>query len=71
MTQAQDRLGKLDEAMEDIRSSVQALGQVPNEAVPRVTIDGAQHQLLELEQRLRALHEDLEGTESQGNSDHE
>jgi hypothetical protein len=71
MTSSQDTLGRLDEARQGIRVALQALGEIPGEAVPQVTNDGIQHQLRELEQRLRALHDDLAPAGKQVSSDRE
>jgi hypothetical protein len=71
MTSSQDTLSRLDEARQDIRKALQALGQIPGEAVPQVTNDGIQHQLRELEQRLRALHDDLAPAGKRTTSDQE
>lgn len=46
MTASQDTLGKLKEARRGLRSAMQALEQISDSAVPRVTNDGIQHQLL-------------------------
>ena len=59
MTSSQDSLGRLDDARRGLRTALKALEQIPDIDVPRVTNDGIQHQLHELEQRLRALHDDL------------
>ena len=71
MTSSQDTLGRLDEARQGIRMALQALGQIPSDTVPRVTNDGIQHQLRELEQRLRALHDDLAPARKRTTSDQE
>jgi hypothetical protein len=71
MTSSQDTLGRLDEARRGIRSALAALGKIPDEAVPRVTNDGLQHELHEVEKRLQALREDLVPAGKQASSDQE
>lgn len=71
MTSSQDTLGKLVEARQGIRAALKALGQVPTDTVPRVTIDGIQHQLREVEERLHTLQDDLAPARKQTSSDQE
>jgi hypothetical protein len=59
MTSSRDTLRRLEEARQGVRSALQALGQIPSDAVPRVTSDGLQHELLEVEERLQALRDDV------------
>jgi hypothetical protein len=59
MTSSQDTLGTLDVASQGIHSALDALDQIRDREAPRVTIDGIQHELSEVEQRLQALCEGL------------
>jgi hypothetical protein len=69
MTSSQDTLGKLDEARQGVRAALNALGQIPTEDVPRVTNDGIQHELLEVDERLQALRDDMEEAGKQSTQD--
>jgi hypothetical protein len=69
MTSSQDALSHLDEAREGIRLALQALDQLPADAVPQVTTDGIQHELLEVAERLQALRDDLAPAGNQASRD--
>jgi hypothetical protein len=71
MTSSQDTVGRLDEARRGIQVALDALGKIPDEAVPRVTNDGIQHQLREVDTRLEALRDDLVPAGKQTSSDQE
>jgi hypothetical protein len=71
MTSSQDTLGRLDEARKGIRVALEALGQILDDAMPRVTNDGIQHQLREVDARLEALRDDLVPAGKQSSSDQE
>lgn len=71
MTSSQDTLSRLDAARRGIRSALQALGQIPDDAVPRVTNDGLQHELREVEARLEALRDELASAGKRTGSDQE
>lgn len=71
MTASHDTLSRLDEARRGIKAALQALGQISDDAVPRVTNDGIQHQLREVDTRLEALHDDLVPAGKQTSSDQE
>jgi hypothetical protein len=71
MTSSRDALGNLDAARRGIRSAQQALGQIPTDTTPRVTIDGIQHELRVLEERLDTLQDDLASAGKQTSADQE
>lgn len=71
MMASQDTLSRLDDARRGIRAALDALGKIPDDAVPRVTNDGIQHELHEVENRLRALREDLVPAGQQNGADQE
>ena len=71
MTSSQETLRSLERASKGVRTALDALGQIPDEAVPRVTTDGLQHELREVEIRLQALHEDLAPNAKPTGSDHQ
>lgn len=59
MTSSQETIRRLDEARRGIRLALEAMGQIPDDDVPRVTNDGIQHELREVDERLQALRDDL------------
>ncbi|MDQ2653374.1 MAG: hypothetical protein M3Z20_10070 [Chloroflexota bacterium] len=71
MMSSQDSLARLDEARRGIRSALDALGKIPDEAVPRVTNDGIQHELQDVEKRLQVVRDDLAPAGKQTSSDQE
>ena len=71
MTASQDTISRLDEARRGVRVALDALGTIPDEAVPRVTNDGIQHELREVDARLQALRDDLAPTGKQRRSGQE
>jgi hypothetical protein len=69
MTSSQETIRRLDDARRGVRLALDALGKIPDDDVPRVTNDGIQHELLEVDERLQALREDLSPAGKQDRSD--
>jgi hypothetical protein len=61
MTPPRDTLARIDHAMACFDQALEALGQIPKEAVPTVVVDGIAHGLRELAQRMRTLRDEVAG----------
>ena len=68
MTSSRDTIHRLDEARQGVRLALDAIGQIPDDDIPRVTNDGIQHELCKVDARLEALREDLAPTGKQAHS---
>ena len=71
MTSSQETIRRLDEARRGVRLALEAMGQIPSDDVPRVTNDGIQHELREVDERLQALRDDLSPTGKHAGSEQE
>lgn len=69
MTSSQETIRRLDEAKRCVRLALDAMGQIPDADVPRVTNDGIQHELREVDERLQALRDDLSPAGKQDHSE--
>ena len=69
MTSSQETIHRLDEARRGVRLALEAMGHIPADDVPRVTNDGIQHELREVDERLHALRDDLSPSKKNVRSD--
>ena len=61
MSPLQDTLGPVDAAIARFDQALEALGQIPKTGELSVTVDGIEHELRALAERLRSLRNDVAG----------
>jgi hypothetical protein len=66
MPDTADSLAGIDEATAHVDRAREALGQVPKRGGQTVAVDGLQHELRALAERLRALRDDVAGEMDRG-----
>ncbi len=65
MTPPQDTLGRIDDAIARFDQALDALGQIPKTGELSVTVDGIEHELRGLAQRLQSLRDAVAGEDDQ------
>jgi len=66
VTAAQDVLRRIDDAVARFEQALEAVRQIPSQGQDGVTIDGIEHELIPLIERLKSLREEVSG---KGNGD--
>jgi len=66
MAPPQDTLDRVDDALGHVDHALDALGEILRTSEHTVTVDGIQHELRELVERLHALREDVAGEDDRG-----
>ncbi len=61
MTQSRETLPHIDKAVERIDQALEAVQQIPKRGEEGVRVDGIEHGLMSLAERLRSLREDVAG----------
>ena len=59
MTQPPELLGPIDTALTHVELAVEALGQIPKQGEEAVAVDGLEHELRALVERLHCLRDDV------------
>ena len=61
MTQSRETLSRIDDAIARLDEALESLHQIPKQGEDGVRVDGIEHGLMSLAERLRSLHDDLAG----------
>ena len=61
MTPPDDTLSRIDEAIARLDKALEAVRQIPKEGQDGVKVDGIEHELLAIAERLRSLRDDMAG----------
>ncbi len=61
MTPPQDTLSRIDDAIARFDKALEAVRQIPKEGQQGVAVDGIEHGLTGLAERLRSLRDDVAG----------
>jgi hypothetical protein len=61
VTQTQDALRRIDEAITRFDQALEAVRQIPKQGQQGVTIDGIEHELMAIAERLQSLRDDVAG----------
>jgi hypothetical protein len=65
VTAAQDTLRRIDDAMARFEAALKAVRKIPREG-HGVTVDGIEHELMALVERLQSLRDEVAGEGSRG-----
>ena len=61
MTPPDDTLSRIDEAIARLDEALGAIRQIPKEGQDEVKVDGIEHELMAIAERLRSLRDDMAG----------
>lgn len=61
MTPAQDTLRRIDEAIARFEQALEAVRQIPKQGQEGVAVNGIEHELTALAERLRSLRDEVAG----------
>jgi hypothetical protein len=61
VTPPQDRLSRIDDAIARFEQALKAVRQIPKRGQEGVTVDGIEHELIALAERLQSLRDDVAG----------
>jgi hypothetical protein len=61
VTPPQDTLSRIDDAIARFDQALEAVRQIPKQGPEGVAVDGIEHELMGLAERLRSLRDDVAG----------
>ncbi len=61
MTPPQDMLSRIDDAIARFDQALEAMRQIPKQGQEGIAVDGIEHELMGLAERLRSLRDDVAG----------
>jgi hypothetical protein len=61
MTQSRETVSRIDEAITRFDQALEAVHQIPKRDVDGVKVDGIEHELMALAERLQSLRDDVAG----------
>jgi hypothetical protein len=61
VTAAEDTLSRIDDAIARFDQALEAVRQIPKQGQQGVTIDGIEHELMAIAERLQSLRDDVAG----------
>jgi len=61
MTQSRETLSRIDKAIASLDQALEAVRQIPKQGEDGVRVDGIEHGLMSLAERLRSLRDDVAG----------
>jgi hypothetical protein len=61
VTPPQDTLSRIDDAIARFDQALEAMRQIPKQGQEGIAVDGIEHELMGLAERLRSLRDDVAG----------
>jgi hypothetical protein len=61
LTQSRETLSRIDEAIARFEQALEAVQQIPKRGEDGVRVDGIEHELIALTERLRSLRDEMAG----------
>jgi hypothetical protein len=61
VTPPDDMLSRIDEAIERLEQALEAVRQIPKRGQDGVRVDGIEHELMAVAERLQSLRDDIAG----------